>query len=198
MVPVVEAAGARLWSVFYVVPTGRAQADMLPSAEVVEQTMNELAELAEIVPFAVKTTAAPHYRRVLAQRAKRNGASAEHGVYGRKAMRINDGLGFVFVSHRGEIFPSGFLPLPCGNVRAASVIDVYRDHPVFKQLRNSDELKGKCGACEYRNLCGGSRARAYAVSGDMLASDELCVYRPPAYVGALATRRLGARSQSSH
>ena len=177
----VETLAARLWSVFYVVPTGRADVDMLPRAEQVEQTMNELAELAELVPFAVKTTAAPHYRRVLAQRAKQRGASAEHGVYGRAAVRINDGRGFVFVSHRGDIFPSGFLPLPCGNVRRESVLDVYLKHPVFQQLRSTDQLKGKCGACEYRNLCGGSRARAYALTGDYLESDELCAYVPPAY-----------------
>jgi radical SAM protein len=190
MARVVESLGARLWSVFYVVPTGRAQVDMLPRAELIEQTMHELAELAEVVPFAVKTTAAPHYRRVLAQRAKRRGSSAEHGVYGRAAVRINDGRGFVFVSHRGDIFPSGFLPLPCGNVRRESVLEVYVNHPVFQELRRAEQLKGKCGACEYRNLCGGSRARAYALTGDYLESDELCAYVPPAYREAtLAPRR---------
>jgi radical SAM protein with 4Fe4S-binding SPASM domain len=181
MARLVEAVGARLWSVFYVVPTGRADAQMLPSAEAVERTMNELAEIAEVVPFAVKTTAAPHYRRVLAQRAKRNGFAAEHGVYGRASVRINDGRGFVFVSHRGDIFPSGFLPLPCGNVRSQKVLDVYREHPVFQDLRDTNRLKGKCGACEYRNICGGSRARAYALTGDLLEADELCVYHPPGY-----------------
>jgi radical SAM protein len=190
MARVVEAVGAKLWSVFFLVPTGRADAAMLPSAELVEQVMNELAELAEAVPFALKTTAAPHYRRVLAQRAKRNGSSAEHGVYGRTAVRINDGRGFVFVSHRGEIFPSGFLPLPCGNVRKDRVIEVYREHPTFVQLRDSHQLHGKCGACEYRNLCGGSRARAFALTGDYLESDELCAYRPHDYVEKQERRRL--------
>jgi radical SAM protein with 4Fe4S-binding SPASM domain len=90
----------------------------------------------------------------------------------------------VFVSHRGEIFPSGFLPIVCGNVRAERVLDVYRNHPVFAQLRDSEQLEGKCGACEYRNLCGGSRARAYALTGDFLQSDELCAYVPPGYVGS--------------
>jgi AdoMet-dependent heme synthase len=189
MARLVENLGARLWSVFYLVPTGRAQVEMLPRAEQIEQTMSELAELAELAPFAVKTTAAPHYRRVLAQRAKERGASAEHGVYGRAAVRINDGRGFVFVSHRGDIFPSGFLPLPCGNVRHESVLDVYVNHPVFQELRSADLLKGKCGACEYRNLCGGSRARAYALTGNYLESDELCAYVPPAYRGETARPR---------
>ncbi len=191
----VEALGAKLWSVFFIVPTGRAQADMLPSADEVERTMDELAELAEAAPFAVKTTAAPHYRRILANRKKLNGTAAQHGVYGRSTIRINDGRGFAFVSHRGEIFPSGFLPLACGNVRSERLVDVYREHPVFKELRNTAELKGKCGACEYRNLCGGSRARAYALSGDYLGSDELCAYEPPGYHEEPAVRQQAARNE---
>jgi AdoMet-dependent heme synthase len=191
MASLVEGLGARLWSVFYVVPTGRAHADLLPDADAVESSLHELARIAERARFGVKTTAAPHYRRVLSQRAKRGGAVVQHGTYGRAAVRINDGRGFVFVSHRGEIFPSGFLPLACGNVRTENVLAVYRDHPVFKQLRDSDQLQGKCGACEYRNLCGGSRARPYALTGNYLQSDELCAYRPPRYAGAEAeTRRL--------
>ena len=98
----------------------------------------------------------------------------------------------MFVSHRGEIFPSGFLPLSCGNVRNDRLLDVYREHPVFRQLRNTGELKGKCGLCEYRNLCGGSRVRAFALTGDFLESDELCAYLPPAYLESprAARRRL--------
>jgi radical SAM protein len=181
MARVVHASGAKLWSVFYIVPTGRAETDMLPDAETVERSLLELAELAESAAFAVKTTAAPHYRRVLAQRAKQRGTSARHGVYGRAAVRINDGRGFVFISHRGEIYPSGFLPVSCGSVREQALLDVYREHPVFRDLRDGNALKGKCGACEYRNLCGGSRARAYALTGDLLESDELCAYQPPGY-----------------
>jgi radical SAM protein len=193
----VATTGARLWSVFYVVPTGRAQADMMPSAEAVERSLEELASLAEQTPFAIKTTAAPHYRRVLAERAKARGSSAEHGFRGKSAVRINDGRGFVFVSHRGEIFPSGFLPVHCGNVRTESVLDVYRSHPTFQSLRDSAELTGKCGACDYRNLCGGSRARAYALAGNFLGSDPLCAYVPPGYVdtsvGPSIRRRLEVR-----
>jgi AdoMet-dependent heme synthase len=184
MAGLVEALGARLWSVFYVVPTGRAHAEMLPDTAAVEDSLHELASIAERVGFGVKTTAAPHYRRVLVQRVKRGGAAVQHGTYGRTAIRINDGRGFVFVSHRGEIFPSGFLPVVCGNVRTDDVLSVYRNHPVFQQLRDSGQLQGKCGVCEYRNLCGGSRARAYALTSDYLQSDELCAYVPPGYVAA--------------
>jgi len=184
MAALVATLGARLWSVFYVVPTGRAQIELMPSAEAVEASLTELATIAGRVRFGVKTTAAPHYRRVLAERAKQRGVVAEHGFRGKAAVRINDGRGFVFVSHRGDIFPSGFLPVPCGNVRSQKLLTVYGEHPVFRALRDSAQLTGKCGACEYRNLCGGSRARAYATQGDWLASDPLCAYVPPCYVGA--------------
>ncbi len=91
---------------------------------------------------------------------------------------INDGKGFLFVSHTGEIYPSGFLPLSAGNVRHDSLIDAYRHAPLFRQLRASDGLEGKCGACEYRNLCGGSRSRSFALTGNYMASDPRCVYQP--------------------
>ena len=193
MSALVATTGARLWSVFYVVPTGRAQADMMPSADAVERSLEELATLAENTRFAIKTTAAPHYRRVLAERAKARGSSAEHGFRGKPAVRINDGRGFLFVSHRGEIFPSGFLPVHCGNVRTESAIEVYRNHPTFQGLRSSEEFKGKCGACDYRNLCGGSRARAYALTGDLLGSDPLCAYVPPGFVDTSEGRSIRRR-----
>ena len=174
--------GAVLWSVFYVVPTGRAEARMLPSCEAVETSLHEVASLAEAAPFAVKTTAAPHYRRILAQLKVEGRSPVQHGVFGKQSERVNDGRGFLFVSHLGEIYPSGFLPLSCGNVRTSDPIDVYRRHPLFTQLRDADALSGKCGTCKYRNLCGGSRARAYAMTGDVTASDPLCAYVPPGYV----------------
>lgn len=178
---VVQEAGCLLWSVFFVVPTGRAGLRMLPSDDAVERALEELSRIAEREHFAVKTTAAPHYRRVLAQRRKAHGASASYGTHGKLGLRVNDGRGFLFVSHQGEVFPSGFLPVPCGNVRDRDVIDIYRTSPVFLALRNADLLKGKCGACEYRQLCGGSRARAFAVSGDYLEWDGLCSYVPDGY-----------------
>ena len=185
MAGVVERAGSVLWSVFFVVPTGRAGIHLLPSAHEVEQSLNQLAEIAARVPFSIKTTAAPHYRRVLLQRKKAKAGVVRYGTHGTGGMRVNDGRGFLFVSHRGEIFPSGFLPLPCGNVRSDDVIAVYRKHPTFVGLRSSDWLLGKCGACEYRLVCGGSRARAYALTGNPRASDALCAYVPPGYRGPI-------------
>lgn len=181
MATVVRDAGCLLWSVFFVVPTGRAGQAMLPSPERVERALEELASLAERELFAVKTTAAPHYRRVLAERKRSAGVSADYGTHGKHGLRVNDGRGFLFVSHRGEVFPSGFLPIPCGNVRERDVMEIYRQSPVFRQLRDTSLLRGKCGACEYRNICGGSRARAYATTGDYLDWDGLCAYVPPGY-----------------
>lgn len=189
MAAFVEGLGPVLWSVFYVVPTGRADARMLPSAEDVEVSLNELASIAASAPFGIKTTAATHYRRVLAERYKATGVHLEHGVMGKMGERVNDGRGFLFVSHRGEVFPSGFLPISCGNVRRHDPVHIYREHPLFLGLRDTDNLHGKCAACNYRNLCGGSRARAYALEGDVHASDPLCAYIPPGYDPARTVRR---------
>ena len=94
---------------------------------------------------------------------------------------MNDGNGFVFVSHRGEIYPSGFMPVSAGNVRTDDLATVYRTHPLFTALRDADRLEGKCGACEYRWVCGGSRSRAFALTGNIHAADPLCAYIPPAW-----------------
>ena len=93
---------------------------------------------------------------------------------------MNDGNGFVFVDHRGNITPSGFLPLTAGNARTDDLVEVYRQHAIFRELRDPERLRGKCGRCEYRALCGGSRARAYAMTGDYLGEEPCCVYEPGA------------------
>lgn len=182
MADLVEAEGACLWSVFFLVATGRAlKADDL-SAEEYEQVFRFLFERSRRAPFDIKTTEAQHYRRFVAQQKKIAGAgslsdSRAAGGIGRQA-GINDGKGLVFISHTGDICPSGFLPLAAGNVRRDSLAEVYRHAPLFRSLRDPDRLGGKCGACEYRNLCGGSRSRAYALTGDFLAEDPRCVYQP--------------------
>ena len=181
MAEVASEVGCALWSVFFVVPTGRADRGMSPAPEVVERALEQLSEIAERAPFAVKTTAAPHYRRVLLERKKARGASARHGTHGKQGLRVNDGRGFLFVSHQGEVFPSGFLPVPCGNVRERDAIEIYRTSPVFRALRDPAALKGKCGACEYARVCGGSRARAFAETGDYLDWDGLCAHVPAGY-----------------
>ena len=182
-----------LWSVFFVVPTGRARADDLVSPEELEEVYHKMYDLSCTAPFDIKSTAAPQYRRVILQRqvAERRarertlppvpltagaGFSLADGVG--RARGVNDGDGFVFISHTGAIFPSGFLPLEAGNVRVQGLAAVYRESPLFRELRNRDRLKGKCGVCEYRNVCGGSRARAYAMTGDYMESDPTCSYIP--------------------
>lgn len=97
---------------------------------------------------------------------------------------MNDGNGFVFVDHVGEIYPSGFLPMSRGSVRAGALVDVYRHDPVFRQLRHASGFAGRCGRCEFREICGGSRSRAYATTGDAFGEDPLCAYGP----GTVASR----------
>ena len=92
--------------------------------------------------------------------------------------RVNDGKGFMFISHVGNVYPSGFLPIHAGNVRETPLAEIYREAPIFKSLRDTSKLEGKCGACEYKEICGGSRARAYALTGDPLAQEPCCIYQP--------------------
>ena len=167
-----------VWSVFLLVPTGRATLEELPGATELETLWSRLLELRSELPFAIKTTEGHHYRRALMQAARSSGAPAP-----RHMVPTRDGKGVAFISHVGEIQPSGFLPLTAGNVRTDKLADIYRSHPLFVQLRNDDALGGKCGRCEYRRMCGGSRARAYGSCGDMMAAEPLCNYIPAALRG---------------
>lgn len=198
--------GASLWSVFFLIPVGRGQMADMVSPEEGERVLHWLYELTDRVPFAIKTTEAPFFRRVVRQRMGvapdaelpapgRLRASPAPGVPmpGRIAsFGVNDGKGFVFIDHVGNVYPSGFLPLPAGNVRERPLGDIYRDSPLFRSLRDPDRLKGKCGVCEYRRVCGGSRARAWALTGDPLESDPYCVYVPAAAARARRERPLRA------
>ena len=166
-----------MWSVFILVPTGRAGADDVPDAAELESVFEEMADLVGTAPFAIKTTEGHHFRRVLAQRGK-GGATGRQGM--RAPLGIRDGRGVMFISHTGEVSPSGFLPMVCGNVRETTPAEIYRNHPLFISLRDSDALGGKCGECEYRTICGGSRSRAYGLTGDPFAADPACVYQPHA------------------
>lgn len=175
--------GITLWSVFFLVPTGRGKAEDEVSADDYEHVFHFLIDLYLKVPFDIKTTAAPHYRRALLQRLKELPADQrpqkllQAGPIGRAA-GVNEGRGFVFVSHTGEVYPSGFLPISAGNVRKDSLIDIYRNSPLFRDLRDTSKLKGKCGDCEFKEICSGSRARAYAMTGDYLAEEPFCNYIP--------------------
>jgi radical SAM protein with 4Fe4S-binding SPASM domain len=184
----VRELGAVLWSVFFLVPVGRGKALDPISPARAERVMEWLDEVAESEPFGVKTTEAPMYRRVRAQQAEDSGGGGGAGSQRRGGITAGDG--FAFVSHTGEVYPSGFLPETAGNVRDRSVVDVYRNSDLFETLRQKDDLRGKCGACEFRHSCGGSRSRAYAVTGDPMGSDPLCPYVPADYDGPLPDRQV--------
>jgi len=150
----------------------------------------KIYSLSKTVSFDIKTTEAQHYRRYLLQQrvAERKIGTVANSAHeravdgiGRAPRGLNDGKGFVFISHKGEIFPSGFLPLPAGNIRAQGLAKVYRESPLFRDLRDTSKLEGKCGACEFKEICGGSRARAYALTGNPHAEESCCAYIPKGY-----------------
>ncbi|OSX55458.1 TIGR04053 family radical SAM/SPASM domain-containing protein [Anoxybacillus ayderensis] len=194
MAKLVAELKAVMWYIFLLVPTGRGQMGDCISPEEHEQVFRWLYELSKTAPYDIKTTAAQHYRRVVIQqkmREKRIEAGDiryEHAIttdhasmidgLKRAPKGVNDGNGFVFVSHTGDVMPSGLLPIVCGNVREQPLSHIYRESEVMKQLRQPDLYKGKCGICEFRYVCGGSRARAYAVTGDYMESEPFCVYVP--------------------
>ncbi|SHM52208.1 TIGR04053 family radical SAM/SPASM domain-containing protein [Gracilibacillus kekensis] len=183
-----------LWSVFFLVPVGRGQdKDMISPAEH-EKVFRWLYKTSKTVNFDIKTTAAQHYRRVVLQHKAREqkiakddiefqnvlmeGATGTVDGLGRAPKGVNDGNGFIFISHIGDVYPSGLLPIKVGNVKGQALPEIYRESPILKQLRDPDQYKGKCGVCEFRHVCGGSRSRAYAATGDYLESEPYCVYIP--------------------
>lgn len=185
MVKFIQEVNAVQWSVFFLVPTGRAMAEQMISAAQHEKVFNWLYDLAQTAPFDIKATAAPMYRRVAIERkrAQNNGSPVTFQSAGfqyadglhRPTKGVNDGNGFLFISHIGEIQPSGFLPVTAGLVRDHDIVDIYRNSQIFKDLRNPDKYKGVCGTCEYRDVCGGQRGRAYGITRDYLESDPACV-----------------------
>ncbi len=193
MINLLERLDIVLWSVFFLVPTGRGQSADLISAEDFERVFENLYRASRRVRFDIKTTEAQHYRRFLLQRRaeeRRSGAvgtsvpaaqafpAALGGGIARAPRGLNDGKGFMFISHTGEVFPSGFLPVSAGNIRRERLADLYRNSPLFRTLRDTSQLQGKCGACEFKKICGGSRARAYALTGDFTAEEPGCIYQP--------------------
>jgi radical SAM protein with 4Fe4S-binding SPASM domain len=168
-----EAFKPATWSVFLLVPTGRGKVSDLLTGQEIEDLFERLYALSQKAPYPIKTTEGQHYRRVVLQHIRAGDREAPGGTMG-----VNDGKGFVFISHIGDICPSGFLPYVAGNVRRDELIEVYRQSPIFRELRDSSLLKGKCGRCEFKDICGGSRARAYAMTGDHLAEEPFCVYQP--------------------
>lgn len=197
-----------MWSVFFLVPTGRAKTADMIAPEEVETLFGDLYAISKNVSFNVRTTEAMHYRRYVLQRmmaaqgkttdslidpktglidastvfmhSKPIGIQMQTGAITRAPKGVNEAKGFVFISHIGDVFPSGFLPLKAGNVKKESLVDLYRSSDLFRRLRDTSNLKGKCGVCEFRELCGGSRSRAWSITGDAFASDPTCTYVPEA------------------
>ncbi len=206
--------GVVLWDVFFVVPTGRAKAEMMPSSQEFEDILCWLYDVSRETPINVKSSAACHLRRIeymrdrgiydlklgetyYRLREKLEEVRREMGIEGcrdkkivagahgrsladgiRRMVGITDGRGMFFISHIGEVYPSGFLPIVAGNVREKSLKEIYTNSPIFMDLKDPNKLKGKCGRCEFRFICGGSRARAYAMTGDYLAAEPRCIYVP--------------------
>jgi radical SAM protein len=168
------------WSLFFLISVGRGKVLQPLAPDEGEKCLNWIYDLSQVAPFQIKTTEAPSYRRVALARMIKEGRSAqeikENSV--RRGFEIRDGHGVVFISNQGNIYPAGFLPLNAGNVRHDHLVDVYRHSPLFRALHSPSEFRGKCGRCEYGVICGGSRARAFAFTGDPLASDPLCSYQP--------------------
>jgi radical SAM protein len=190
IVALMEQLKITLWSVFFLVPTGRGKLNDLLSADEFEQVFGKVHELSKRAGFDIKTTEAQHYRRYALQQkvAERKAGTLTNvptrveDAIGRAPRGLNDGKGFVFISHTGEVFPSGFLPLAAGSIRRQSLADIYRNSPVFRALRDTSRLEGKCGACEFKEICGGSRARAYALTGNPQAEEPCCSYIPRGYI----------------
>jgi len=203
LVTLFEKLAIVMWNVFFLVPVGRGQLDDLLTGEEFESVFGKIYELSQRAKFQIKTTEAMHYRRYLLQHNLEekkmsqghpggHPGSAKPAAYdpggptnnplernmGWATRRVNDGKGFLFVSHVGNVYPSGFLPIHAGNIKETPLQEIYQTAPIFKSLRDTSQLEGKCGACEFKEICGGSRARAYALTGDPLAAEPCCIYQP--------------------
>lgn len=182
MADLADELGVVVWAVFCLVPTGRGDALEPLTAGEYEQVLSWLIDRSAGATWKLKLTEGYHVRRLMMERfggaADGPGFHSADGI-GRAPKAVNAGNGFCFVSHTGDVCPSGFLPVVTGNVREHSIVDLYRNHQVFRELRDPDLLQGKCGRCRYRLMCGGSRSRAFAATGNYLASDPACAFEPP-------------------
>ncbi len=191
---IIDLFGVVFWEIFFLVPTGRGQTVPVLHPEKFEEIFEKIYAFSRKVEFFIKITEAPHYRRFCSEQQKvekkltsmhcseklpddLTGPRVRPSI-GRAPAGVNSGKGFLFVSHQGDIMPSGFLPISAGNVRRHALAEIYQNAPIFRNLRDASLLKGRCGVCPYKEMCGGSRARAYAMSGDYLAEDPCCAYQP--------------------
>jgi len=182
--------GAARWSLFFLIAVGRGRVLTPLTAVEAETTLGWVARQNGRWPFVLTTTEAPHYRRIAVQQLRAQGRSAEEirRAPVARGFGVRDGSGIMFIAANGDVTPSGFLPLVVGNVREASPLTLYRDDLVFRALRAPESFRGRCGACVFHALCGGSRARAWAATGDVLGEDPLCAWNPAATPEPLAQR----------
>jgi AdoMet-dependent heme synthase len=204
----VREMGAMTWSVFFLVPTGRGVSEDEISPEDYEAVMNFLYDASKYI--GIKTTEGHHFKRIVLQRGALDALGLPVEKYmqvndtyqrlmdglrevtpgvqklaadriRRTPMHVSSGDGFVFISLRGEVYPSGYLPMLAGNVRENSLMEIYQESPLFQSLRDKKQLKGRCGQCEFNALCGGSRSRAFAMTGDVLGEEPFCTYQPGSF-----------------
>ena len=177
-----ESLGAVAHHIFLLVPTGRGKyiVDQEIDALEYEETLNWFYDQRDKTSLQLKATCAPHYYRILRQRAHEDGQAVTFESHGLDAVTRGclAGTGFCFISHRGIVQPCGFLDLNCGDVTRQDFGEIWRNAKHFRKLRNFSELEGKCGHCEYHRVCGGCRARAYEATGDYMAEEPLCLYQP--------------------
>jgi heme b synthase len=191
--------GAAAWHVFMLVPTGRGKIDDEVSPQEYEEILGEIYRMTVDSPIPIRVTCGPHFMRVVAQnrrkgqeqpnlvRPRRGGHPGGHpGGLDRTTRGCLAGDGYCFVSHRGDVMPCGYFPVVAGNVRQQPFEEIYLASPLFRTLRDLDRLEGKCGVCEFLRVCGGCRARAYSLTGNYLAEEPYCVYRPRALAEARA------------
>lgn len=205
VVQLLKETGVRIWEVFFLIQVGRGKGSVEIAPQEFEDVAHFLFE-ASTYGLTVRTVEAPFFRRVVAERkslatdlrANRSSVASQYhlgplyetlsedlkrrlgpsmSVPKAQTSSTRDGKGIIFVAHNGTVYPAGFLPLPLGNVRDRVLVDVYRDSPMLRDMRNGS-FAGKCGVCDYRDLCGGSRSRAFANTNDPMGEDPACVYDP--------------------
>ena len=177
---VLKPFGIARWSLFFLIAVGRGKVLQSLSPQDAEALMRWVHAISADASFIVATTEAPSFRRVALEQMRADGMTGEQirQSGATRSYGIRDGHGIMFVSNTGDICPAGFLPLAAGNVRKDRIANIYRDSPLFRQLHDPSQFEDRCGVCDYRTLCGGSRARAFAATGNPLASDPLCQYQP--------------------
>jgi len=177
-----ERIGAKAWHIFLLVPMGRAAGlvDQVITAGEYEAVLHWLYDFRKRTSMHLKATCAPHYYRIMRQRAREEGVGVTQENFGMDAMTRGclGGTGFCFISHVGQVQPCGYLELNCGNVRTVPFPEIWRSSAYFREFRTQSAYKGKCGVCEYHKVCGGCRARAYSMDGDYMGSEPLCAYEP--------------------